>query len=168
MMTRRHEPLEEAQLRADDFIDQENSFAIKSLSNEETKPEGPQEGDLRMLPEGMILKETSKKNPESDNLVTEPGKDKLPVNILNSDRNQLIADQKPDVTLAKICSESSRMGPEESYCFVFFNSLLMNCKHLPEECNCGVLGLVELSCDLELCMIELQCTLRCSHVGVVT
>lgn len=88
-----------------------------------------------MLFEGMLREETSKKNPESDALVTEPGKDKLPVNILDRDRNQLIADQKSDVTLEKIRRESSKMAPQESDGYFFTNDLLMHRKYPPEERN---------------------------------
>ena len=49
-MTRR--ALEEAQLGADELIDRERSKAVKSLSKKETKPEGPDEGDLQTLFEG--------------------------------------------------------------------------------------------------------------------
>lgn len=98
VMTRRQKLLEEAQLKADELTDRENSFAVKSLSKKETKPKGPEEGDLQMLFEGMLQEKTGKKNPESDTLVIKPGKDKLPVNILDRDRNRLIADQKSDVT----------------------------------------------------------------------
>jgi len=41
VMTRRQKALEEAQLKADELIDRENSLAVKSLSKKETKPEGP-------------------------------------------------------------------------------------------------------------------------------
>ena len=61
VMTRRQKALEEAQLKADELIDRENSLAVKSLSKKETKPEGPEEGDLQMLFEGMIQEETGKK-----------------------------------------------------------------------------------------------------------
>lgn len=91
VMTRRQKVLEEAQLKADELIDRENSLAVKSLSKKETKPEGPEEGDLQMLFEGTLKEEAGKKNLESDALATEPGRDKLPVNILDRDRNQLIA-----------------------------------------------------------------------------
>ena len=132
VMTRRQKALEEAQLKTDELIDRENSLAVKSLSKKEKKPEGPEEGDLQILFEGIIQEETGKKKPESDTLVTEPGKDKLPVNILDRDRNQLIADQKADVTLEKVRKESSKM---ESDGYFFTNDLLMHRKHLPEERN---------------------------------
>ena len=132
VMTRRQKALEEAQLKTDELIDRENSLAVKSLSKKEKKPEGPEEGDLQILFEGIIQEETGKKKPESDTLVTEPGKDKFPVNILDRDRNQLIADQKADVTLEKVRKESSKM---ESDGYFFTNDLLMHRKHLPEERN---------------------------------
>ena len=132
VMTRRQKALEEAQLKTDELIDRENSLAVKSLSKKEKKPEGPEEGDLQILFEGIIQEETGKKKPESDTLVTEPRKDKLPVNILDRDRNQLIADQKADVTLEKVRKESSKM---ESDGYFFTNDLLMHRKHLPEERN---------------------------------
>ena len=133
-MTRRQKALEEAQLKADKLIDRENSLAVKSLSKKEKKPEGPEEGDLQILFEGIIQEETGKKKPESDTLVTEPGKDKLSVNILDRDRNQLIADQKADITLEKVRKESSKMAPESDG-YVFTNDLLMHHKYLPEERN---------------------------------
>ena len=135
VMTRRQKALEEAQLNADELIDRENSLAVKSLSKKEIKPEGPEEGDLQFLFEGMIQEETGKKNPESDTLVTEPGKDKLPVNILDRGRNRLIADQTSDVTLEKVRRESSKMAPQESDGYFFTNALLMHRKYLPEERN---------------------------------
>ena len=51
-MTRRQRAVEEAQLGADELIDRERSKAVKSLSKKETKPEGPDEGDLQTLFEG--------------------------------------------------------------------------------------------------------------------
>jgi len=58
VMTRRQKALEEAQLEADKLIDKEitvkSLYAVKSLSKKETKPEGPVEGDLQILFEGMI------------------------------------------------------------------------------------------------------------------
>ena len=54
VMTRTQKALEEAKLKADELIDRENSLAVKSLSKKETKSEGPEEGDLQMLFEGMI------------------------------------------------------------------------------------------------------------------
>ena len=87
-----------------------------------------------MLFEGMIQEETGKKIPESDTLVTESGKDKLPVNILDRERNKLIADQKSDLTLEKVRKESSKMAPESDGYF-FPNDLWMHRKYLPEERN---------------------------------
>ena len=89
VMTRRQRALEEAQLRADELIDRESLLAVKSLSKKETKAEGPEEGDLRILFEGKVKEETGKKNAESDDV----GKDTIPVNILDRNRKQLIAGQ---------------------------------------------------------------------------
>ena len=89
-------------MRADELIDRESSIAVKSLSKKETKREGPEEGDLKTLFDGKIPEEKGKENSENGTVVTEPEKDNFPVNILDQNRNQLIADQKSDVTLEKI------------------------------------------------------------------
>ena len=93
-------------MRTDELIDRESSIAVKSLSKKETKREGAEEGDLQTLFEGKIPEEKGKENSDNGTLGNEPEKDHFPVNILNRNRNQLIADQKSDVTLEKIRHEA--------------------------------------------------------------
>ena len=119
VVTRRKRALQEAQLRADEYIDRESSIAVKSLSKQETKPEGTEEGDLQTLFEGKIPEEKGKENSDNGTVVNEPEKDHFPVNILNRNRNQLIADQKSDVTLEKIRREAFQKAPEESDGYFF-------------------------------------------------
>lgn len=130
-MTRRQRALEEAQLRADELIDRESSLAVKSLSKKETKTEGPEEGDLQILFEGKIKEETGKKNSESDGA----SKDNFLVNILDRNREQLIADQTSDVTLEKVRNEATEVPPIESDGYFFANDLLMHRKYLSDEHN---------------------------------
>ena len=126
VVTRRQRALEEAQFREDELIDRESSIAVKSLSKKETKREGAEEGDLQTLFEGKIPEEKGKENSENGTVVTEPEKDHFPVNILDRNRNQLIADQKSDVTLEKIRREAFQKAPDESdgyflqmtFCFI--------------------------------------------------
>ena len=134
-MTRRQRALEEAQLRADELIDRESSIAVKSLSKKETKREGPEEGDLQTLFDGKIPEEKGKENFENGTVVTEPEKDHFPVNILDRNRNQLIADQKSDVTLGKIRREAFQKAPEVSDGYFFTNDLLFHRKYLSDEHN---------------------------------
>ena len=103
--------------------------AVKHLSKKETKREGPEEGDLQTLFEGKISEEKGKENSENSTVVTEPDKDNFPVNILDRNRNQLIADQKSDVTLEKIRREAFQKAPEESDGYFFSNSLLAEVSH---------------------------------------
>ena len=133
--TRRQRALEEAQLRADELIDRESSIAVKSLSKKETKREGAEEGDLQTLFEGKIPEEKGKENSENGTVVNEPEKDHFPVNILDRNRNQLIADQKSDVTLEKIRCEAFQKAPEESDGYFFTNDLLFHRKYLSDEHN---------------------------------
>ena len=135
VMTRRQRALEEAQLRADELIDRESSIAVKSLSKKETKREGREEGDLQTLFEGKIPQEKGKENSENGTVETEPEKDNFPVNILDLNRNQLIADQKSDVTLEKIRREAFQKAPEESDGYFFPNDLLFHRKYLSDEHN---------------------------------
>ena len=135
VMTRRQRALEEAQLRADELIDRESSIAVKSLSKKETKREGPEEGDLQTLFEGKIPEEKGEENSENDTAVTEPEKENFPVNILDRNRNQLIADQKSDVTLEKIRREAFQKVPEVSDGYFFTNDLLFHRKYLSDEHN---------------------------------
>ena len=135
VMTRRQRALEEAQLRADELIDRESSIAVKSLSKKEKKREGPEEGDLQTLFEGKIPEEKGEENSENDTAVTEPEKENFPVNILDRNRNQLIADQKSDVTLEKIRREAFQKAPEVSDGYFFTNDLLFHRKYLSDEHN---------------------------------
>ena len=135
VMTRRQRALEEAQLRADELIDRESSIAVKSLSKKEKKREGPEEGDLQTLFEGKIPEEKGEENSEDDTAVTEPEKENFPVNILDRNRNQLIADQKSDVTLEKIRREAFQKTPEVSDGYFFTNDLLFHRKYLSDEHN---------------------------------
>ena len=127
-MTRRKRALEEAQLRADELIDRESSIAVKSLSKKETKREGPEERDLQTVFEGKIPE-------EKGTVINEPENDNFPVNILDRNRNQLIADQKSDVTLEKIRREAFQKAPEESDGYFFTNDLLFHSKYLSDEHN---------------------------------
>ena len=110
VVNRRQRALEEVQLRADEFIDRENSIAVKK----ETKPEVPEKGDLQTLFEGKIPEETGKENSENGTFVTEPEKDNFSVNILDRNRNQMTADQKSDGTLEKIRRGAFQKALEES------------------------------------------------------
>ena len=49
VLTRRQKALEEAQQRADSLVDRENALALKNLSERESKKNGLNEGDLRIL-----------------------------------------------------------------------------------------------------------------------
>ena len=122
-------------MRADELIDRESSIAVKSLSKKETKREGEEEGDLQTLFEGKIPEEKGEENSENDTTVTEPGKENFPVNILDRNRNQLIADQKSDVTLEKIRREAFQKAPEVSDGYFFTNDLLFHRKYLSDEHN---------------------------------
>ena len=93
-------------MREEELIDRESSIAVKSLSKKETKREGPAEGDLQTLFEGKIPGEKGKENSVSGTVVTEPEKDYFSVNILDRNRNQLIAGQTSDITLKKIRREA--------------------------------------------------------------
>ena len=119
VVTRRQRASEEAQLRADELSDRESSIAVKSLSKKETKREGAEEGDLQTLFEGKIPEEKGKENSDNGTVVTEPEKDHFPLNILDRNRSQLIADQKSDVTLEKIRREAFQKAPEESDGYFF-------------------------------------------------
>ena len=125
VVTRRQRALEEALLRADELIDRESSIAVKSLykKKRETKREGPEEGDLQTLFEGQIPEEKGKENSENGTVVIEPEKDNFPVNILDRNRYQLIADQKSDVTLEKIRREAFQKAPQESDSYFFTNEV---------------------------------------------
>ena len=101
----------------------------------ETKPEGPGEGDLQTLFEGKIPEEKGKENSENGTVVNEPEKDNFPVNILDRNRSQLIADQKSDVTLEKKRREAFQKAPEESDGYFFTNDLLFHRKYLSDEHN---------------------------------
>ena len=120
---------------AEELIDRESSIAVKSLSKKETKREGPEEGDLKTLFDGKIPEEKGKENFENGTVVTEPEKDNFPVNILDRNRNQLIADQKSDVTLEKIRCEAFQKAPEESDGYFFTNDLLFHRKYISDEHN---------------------------------
>ena len=135
VVTRRQRALEEAYLRADELIDRERLIVVKSLSKKETKPEGPEEGDLQTLFEGTILEEKGKENSENGTVVTEPEKDNFPVNILDRNRSQLFADQKSDVTLEEKRREVFQKVPEESYGYFFASDLLFHGKYLSDEHN---------------------------------
>ena len=119
VMTRRQRALEDAQTGADDLIDRESS---------------PEIGDLQSLFEGNIHEDIGKDS-EGNTQVTECFKDKHPPNILDINRNQLILDQKSDVTLEKISSEATEMAPEESDGYFFTNGVLMHRKYLTNERN---------------------------------
>ena len=56
-------------------------------------------------------------------MVIEPEKDNFPVNILDRNRYQLIADQKSDVTLEKIRREAFQKAPQESDSYFFTNEV---------------------------------------------
>ena len=120
---------------AEELIDRESSIAVKILSKKETKRKGPEEGDLQTLFDGKIPEEKGKENFENGTVVTEPEKDHFPVNILDRNRNQLIADQKSDVTLEKIRCEAFQKAPEESDGYFFTNDLLFHRGYLSDEHN---------------------------------
>ena len=134
VMTRRQRALENAQMRADELIGRESSLAVKSLSKKEAKPDAPETGDLQLLFQGNIHEDIGKDS-ESNVQVTESFKDNPPPNILDRNRNQLILDQKSDVTLEKIYSEATEMAPEKSDGYFFTNGVLMHCKYLTNERN---------------------------------
>ena len=134
VMTRRQKAIEDAQTRADELIDRESSLAVKSLSKKEAKLDAPQLGDLQSLFERNIHEDVGKDS-ESNVQVTESFKDNPPLNILDRNRNQLILDQKSDVTLEKIYSEATDMAPEESDGYFFINGVLMHRKYLTNERN---------------------------------
>ena len=68
-------------------------------------------------------------------MVTEPEKNNFPVNILDRNRSQLIADQKSDVTLEKKRREAFQKEPEESDGSFFTNDHLFHRKYLSDEHN---------------------------------
>ena len=72
---------------------------------------------------GKIPEEKGKENSENGTVATEPEKDNFPVNILDRNRIQLIADQQSDVTLEKIRREEFQKAPEESDGYFFTNDL---------------------------------------------
>ena len=125
--------LEDAQTRADELIDQESSLVVKSLKKE-AKPDAPEMGDLQLLFEGNIHEDIGKDS-ESNTQVTESVKDNPPPNSLDRNRNQLILDQKSNVTLEKIYCEATGIAPEESDGYFFTNGVLMHRKHPRNECN---------------------------------
>ena len=94
-----------------------------------------EEGDLQTLFDGKIPEEKGKENFENVTVVTEPEKDNFPVNILDRNRNQLIGDQKSDVTLEKIRCEAFQKAPEESDGYFFTNDLLFHRGYLSDEHN---------------------------------
>ena len=134
VMTRRQRALEDAQTRADELIDRESSLAVKSLSKKEAKSDAPEIGDLRLLFEGNIHDDIGKDS-ESNAQVKESFKDNPPPNILDRNRNQLILDQKSDVTLEKSCSVATEMAPKESDGYFFTSGVLMHRKYLTNERN---------------------------------
>ena len=140
--TRRMKILEDAQRRADELIDRENSIAVKSLAKEEPKRVGLKEGDLPMLFEenksvevNEEENENEKKNAEviEEKLVSDPQlnpaeRSDFPVNILDRNRNQLITDQKTDVTLAKVYNRVCKVAPKETDGYFLHNNLLIHRK----------------------------------------
>lgn len=134
VMTRRQRALEDAQTRADELIDRESSLAVKSLSKKEAKPDAPEIGDLQLLFEGNIHEDIGKDS-ESNTQVTESLRDNPSPNILDRNRNQLILDQKSDVTLEKIYREATGIAPEESDGYFFTNGVLMHRKYRTNERN---------------------------------
>ena len=68
-------------------------------------------------------------------MVDEPEKNNFPVNILDQNRSQLIADQTFDVTLEKIRREEFQKAPDESDDYFFTNDLLFHRKYLSDEHN---------------------------------
>ena len=134
VMTQRQRALEDAQTRADELIDRESSLAVKNLSKKEVKPNAPEIGDLQLLFEGNIHEDIAKDS-ENNTQVTESFKDNPPPNILDRNRNQLILDQKSDVTLEKIYCEATGIAPEESDGYFSTNGVLMHRKYLTNERN---------------------------------
>lgn len=124
-MTRRQKALEDAQQRAHELGDRENTLALKSLSKKEPKRDGLKEGNLRILFEDKEVDgDMGEKNSDGDSDV-DTGEGKLPPNILDRNKNQLIEDQQSDVTLYKVRNAAADKAPMEADGYFIDRGLLM-------------------------------------------
>ena len=129
VLTRRQKALEEAQQRADSLVDRENALALKNLSKRESKKNGLNEGDLRILfgdkDVGEEACENSVELSDSDS-DGDTRADHLPLNILDRNKEQLIKDQNSDVTLLKARNGATYKEPMETDGFFLKGGLLMH------------------------------------------
>ena len=95
-MTLRQKTPKDAQRRADALIERENSLAVKSLLKKPLKENGLEQGKLRILFGDKELEENEEKSLNSHTEVA-IGKNELPINILDRDRNQLTENEMSDV-----------------------------------------------------------------------
>ena len=87
-----------------------------------------------MLFEGNIHEDIGK-DFENNTQVKESFKDNHPPNILDRNRNQLILDQRFDVTLEKIYCEANGIAPEESDGSFSTHGILIHRKYVTNERN---------------------------------
>ena len=97
VLTRRQKALEEAQQRADSLVDRENALALKNLPKRESKKNGLNKGDLRILfgdkDVGEEACENSVELSDSDS-DGDTRADHLSLNIL--DRNKKTVNKRPE------------------------------------------------------------------------
>ena len=131
MVTCRQAALIEAQNRLDKLTDKHNELAIKTLSHQELSnkelPEDIELGDLfddnNSKPDGKETEVVEKFGDESPDHFVE----KLPTNILDRNRSQLIKDQKADVTLRNLSISNS--PPKDNDGYYYKDGVLLHRKY---------------------------------------
>ena len=124
----------DAQRRADALIDRENSLAVETLSKKEPRQDELKQGDLSTLFGDGKPEETSDESLVS-NMEVASTRNEPPVNIVNSNKSQLAADQNADVTLDRVRRGASEKAPEESDGYFFHDGILMHRRFNEAEHN---------------------------------
>lgn len=129
VLTRSQVILQKAQEKRDEKIDRESKVAVKSLAPE--KPCNTENSVHNVSPELLMgVREDSKSQEQLHNKLCDDVNHK---HVLDRNHDQLITDQKCDVTLKEIYDSARDQLSEESDGYYLQNGVLMHRKHTTNE-----------------------------------